>query len=448
MSAECICDFTIRPALIGLAAIGFLTSRGCPSGGGAGSGAAVVYHNPPTTSRGTAPPLRTSTTACARYLSGRGEIELCRIEGMWRSLDSEDVISLEARWYILPQQTLGGRKAGHNAREVMLTQQVDTNWLGVLLRPCDMFCSLSRFRCAAGLGDDVFLCRRGYDTHHNKFVKLEQQTFPFAGGLGEARQGSASTFVNHFRRPASLGNVPGQLLPALQACMQPLQVLTSSLPGGILKRTFMLAGGGYFGVVQYDGVFSAEELTEMEEQVRHLRHHRDQFKAETFDVSGELRCKRIKAMFGARYVDYGAEQKPKIKRDVDPIPAWLRQAAALIDSRLPGLLPHPDLVGMAVVNMYTGAGARLGAHVDSADLFQRPIVSLRLFADSALSFGYKMGRCRVNATRSHRLDVGRGTVMTLEGPAGNLLQHCVCDVDTCGLSASVMLRVLQPQHCS
>ena len=55
---------------------------------------------------------------------------------------------------------------------------------------------------------------------------------------------------------------------------------------------------------------------------------------------------------------------------------------------------------MMVVNMYERAGAKLLPHIDSLDLFQRPIISLRLLSDSAVSFGAKMGRCNVKVITS------------------------------------------------
>ena len=42
---------------------------------------------------------------------------------------------------------------------------------------------------------------------------------------------------------------------------------------------------------------------------------------------------------------------------------------------------------MAVLNVYNVANANLGVHKDSLELFKRPVVSLRAFGDSVLSFG-------------------------------------------------------------
>ena len=81
--------------------------------------------------------------------------------------------------------------------------------------------------------------------------------------------------------------------------------------------------------------------------------------------------------------------------DVPPIPDWLQNVAKSLDKKLPGLLPSAALINMAVVNFYERAGAKLLPHIDSLDLFQRPIISLRLLSDSAISFGAKMGRCNV-----------------------------------------------------
>jgi hypothetical protein len=54
-------------------------------------------------------------------------------------------------------------QAHHNARELFITQQVDTGLEGdTLLRPCTVVASVSELAAAAG--DDVFVCDHSYDT--------------------------------------------------------------------------------------------------------------------------------------------------------------------------------------------------------------------------------------------------------------------------------------------
>ncbi len=54
-----------------------------------------------------------------------------------------------------------------------------------------------------------------------------------------------------------------------------------------------------------------------------------------------------------------------------------------------GLLPL-GFVNSAALNMYVDGSEGIQAHFDDAGRFERPILSMRLFSDSRLSFGTQL----------------------------------------------------------
>lgn len=94
------------------------------------------------------------------------------------------------------------------------------------------------------------------------------------------------------------------------------------------------------------------------------------------------------------------------------------------------LLP-PSWVDSIALNFYHDGSEGLQSHFDDAHRFLRPIVSLRLFSDSRLSFGtqlygYTNGLCCVQMPR------GCVTIMEQGSYAANGVKHCVRPVDMTG----------------
>lgn len=165
--------------------------------------------------------------------------------------------------------------------------------------------------------------------------------------------------------------------------------------------------------------------------------------------------KRSKFFFGFAYVDYQYGGKPELVDDVDPIPSWVRELEQRLVER--NIMP-PDFVEQTVVNMYHEAGSGLGVHqgkfhsrihdhndylfIDSRDLFERPIYSLRLFSDSVLSFGCKgLGM----VLRKQAVPLYRGAITIMEHYAANKTKHCVRPADIHRKSSSVLMRKIQPK---
>src|SRR5690606_14144246 len=84
----------------------------------------------------------------------------------------------------------------------------------------------------------------------------------------------------------------------------------------------------------------------------------------------------------------------------------------------------------------------LGQHIDDPKRFNRPIISLRLFSDSRLSFGTRFGW--VNSLFT--VPLLRGTILVLEknGFASDHIKHCVRKMDLVDKSASLILRQVYP----
>lgn len=138
-------------------------------------------------------------------------------------------------------------------------------------------------------------------------------------------------------------------------------------------------------------VFSAEECARIEAKIDEVvaRGERGLYREHTVDRAPL----RNKYFFGEGYT-YGprlerrgpGQERLYSKGEVDEIPAWVHE---LVISRLVarGLIPE-GFVDSAVINDYQPGGC-IVSHVDPIHIFERPIVSVSFFSDSALCFGCK-----------------------------------------------------------
>ena len=102
---------------------------------------------------------------------------------------------------------------------------------------------------------------------------------------------------------------------------------------------------------------------------------------------------RNKYFFGEGYT-YGSQLEKKgpgmerlyPKGEVDDIPKWIYKLVVqpLVDA---DLIPE-GFINSAVINDYMPGGC-IVSHIDPPHIFDRPIVSVSFFSDSALSFGCK-----------------------------------------------------------
>ncbi|XP_073492475.1 RNA demethylase ALKBH5 [Aquarana catesbeiana] len=154
---------------------------------------------------------------------------------------------------------------------------------------------------------------------------------------------------------------------------------------------------------------------------------------------------RNKYFFGEGYT-YGAQLQRRgpgqerlyPKGEVDDIPDWVHELVIrrLVEHRL-----IPDgFVNSAVINDYQPGGC-IVSHVDPIHIFERPIVSVSFFSDSALCFGCKFQFKPIRVSEPVLfLPVRRGSVTLLSGYAADEITHCIRPQDIKERRAVVILR--------
>ncbi|KAL5018001.1 hypothetical protein ScPMuIL_003723 [Solemya velum] len=158
---------------------------------------------------------------------------------------------------------------------------------------------------------------------------------------------------------------------------------------------------------------------------------------------------RNKYFFGEGYT-YGpqlAHKGPGMERlypkgEVDEIPDWIDKMVVqpLYEANF---LPK-GFVNSAVINDYLPGGC-IVSHIDPPHIFDRPIVSLSLFSDSALSFGCKFAFKPIRVSKPVLcLPVTRGCVTAMSGYAADQITHCVRPQDVVQRRAVIILRRVLP----
>ncbi|XP_041960352.1 RNA demethylase ALKBH5 isoform X2 [Alosa sapidissima] len=194
-------------------------------------------------------------------------------------------------------------------------------------------------------------------------------------------------------------------------------------------------------------VFSAQECALIEQKIDEVVAKGDKglYREHTVDRAPL----RNKYFFGEGYT-YGAQLERRgpgqerlySKGEVDDIPDWVHE---LVISRLVerGLLSE-GFVNSAVINDYQPGGC-IVSHVDPIHIFERPIVSVSFFSDSALCFGcrFQFKPIRVSEPVLH-LPVRRGSVTILSGYAADEITHCIRPQDIKERRAVIILRRTRP----
>ncbi|MBN3280488.1 ALKB5 demethylase, partial [Polyodon spathula] len=154
---------------------------------------------------------------------------------------------------------------------------------------------------------------------------------------------------------------------------------------------------------------------------------------------------RNKYFFGEGYT-YGAQLEKRgpgqerlyPKGEVDDIPDWVHELVIkkLVENRV---IPE-GFVNSAVINDYQPGGC-IVSHVDPIHIFERPIVSVSFFSDSALCFGCKFQFKPIRVSEPVLfLPVRRGSVTMLSGYAADEITHCIRPQDIKERRAVIILR--------
>ncbi|XP_018566363.1 RNA demethylase ALKBH5-like [Anoplophora glabripennis] len=194
-------------------------------------------------------------------------------------------------------------------------------------------------------------------------------------------------------------------------------------------------------------VFTEEELNVFEAHVDDIVRNAESgaYKNSTVDRTPL----RNKYFFGEGYT-YGSqmqEKGPGMERlypigSVDPIPSWIQEI--LIKPLIKANVIPENFVNSIAINDYQPGGC-IVSHIDPPHIFDRPIVSLSLFSDSALCFGCKFYFKPIRCSKPVlKLDLPRGVVTTLSDFAANEITHCVRPQDVQSRRAVIVLRRVLP----
>ena len=240
-----------------------------------------------------------------------------------------------------------------------------------------------------------------------------------------------------------------------------------------IKRKWRFLNGTYTGITQVINYFKPEEIKNFEIEANKLLQSvgSKQIKSTTTlttsvdantaaaapaplenilkrtkTLDENIHKKRVKLFLGYRYA-YGAmmkenqQKKSRLYNDVDYMrlsPSLVMKLKDEISNRLK-LVSSNDFINQAVLNYYIKAGSSLGVHQDDTYLFSRPIISIRLFSDSILSFGCK-GMGMQETPYYFPIEQKVGTITIMEGLAANNMLHCIRSRDIKQKSLSIIFR--------
>jgi hypothetical protein len=149
------------------------------------------------------------------------------------------------------------------------------------------------------------------------------------------------------------------------------------------------------GVTCYENFYSHKEMDEMEKLIEQTEEQslRDEFLPMTAQktFTGQT-LKRTKFFFGYRYMwtrtqlqDPLANVAAGVRGDVSQPPVWMK--SRLEEPLVNAKIVDKNFINSIALNVYHDGSEGLAQHFDDATRFKQPILTLRLFSDSRLSFG-------------------------------------------------------------
>jgi len=205
-------------------------------------------------------------------------------------------------------------------------------------------------------------------------------------------------------------------------------------------KSYRFENGTSFGLNQYEYVFTGEELKRIQKSILKMIQPSSlsELRPNTVDVN-EMGT-RLKLFLNYRY-SYGKELKgtdSELFDDVDKIENFPIIGEIIDRLELLGIVSQ-GFLNQCVVNVYKEKRASLGVHTDDPELFERPILSLRLFSDSVLSFGCT-GLQMTPTEKFIPVVLTKGCVTSMEGIAANNFNHCIRPKDITEFSVSLIFR--------
>ena len=201
------------------------------------------------------------------------------------------------------------------------------------------------------------------------------------------------------------------------------------------------------GVTTYTCLYDESELQKIEKRVEVLEEKISSGGLPTtsfhHSISNNV-IRRTKTFFGARYLWTRAQTRRVdsdiangIRIDVPPYPKWVKN---LVEQPLLEANVLPDnFVNTVAINIYRDGSEGIQSHYDDSSRFARPVVSLRVFSDSRLSFGTQFFGY-VNGSFYVPMPRGCVTIMEPLGYGANGIKHSVRPADMTGKSVAIILR--------
>lgn len=230
------------------------------------------------------------------------------------------------------------------------------------------------------------------------------------------------------------------------------------------------------GLFYYDNIFSDLELKELEDIIDELEKLGEENKLLNNLFSYNKTRNRTQMNFGF-YYSYGFDRDAKMISElnqkripleaikgvqpvhneenlfkwalqvpVEPVPYWMNNLIQkLIDLNITNTFYDSSLI-----NIYYKGGS-IYPHIDHLASFERDIITIRLYSDTIMSFGY-MGSHSLNDAKPMknvnpiRVNLPRSSIIRMTDYSATNVSHGIFMEDLNSKSVSITLRKIKPQY--
>ncbi|XP_065866888.1 origin of replication complex subunit 1B-like [Euphorbia lathyris] len=118
-----------------------------------------------------APPKGKKLARTLREKLLSSDLWAARIESLWKEMDGS--YWFKGRWYMIPEETAGGRQPHNLKRELYRTNESTDTEMESILQHCYVM-SPKEYAKATNQGDDIFLCEYEYDIRWHTFKRIAE----------------------------------------------------------------------------------------------------------------------------------------------------------------------------------------------------------------------------------------------------------------------------------
>jgi len=282
----------------------------------------------------------------------------------------------------------------------------------------------------------------------------------------------AELYKNHVKpAPADTGDSSFcmQMKSVMAAASKNLKLQQKeTVVGGrkVIEITYFKEDGAEFGIKQFIGVFSEEELQSAENEIEEMLGHDELWLSNTLDISPENASleKRNRTKYFFPKYEYGSGMTPQcgdcneeplppgqVCRDCkgkqtiivdqcNDIPRWMY---SLVRALVQCGTIKDKWANSAILNVYHKRGGKLCQHFDSPHLFCRPIPMVSFFSSAKELFFGVTGRGMQPKESHYKVGTPRGIVTLMYGYAANGINHAVPPVKE--KAATLLFRRIHPE---